>query len=447
MFFLPSYVKTALFLLEEAGHHAYCVGGCIRDSLLNKTPKDWDIATSALPEETLACFSQYQTVDFGTKHGTVGVIIDSQTVEITTFRLDGDYTDSRHPKTVTFTADLTEDLSRRDFTINAMAWREKTGLVDLFGGQDDLHRGVLRCVGQPRLRFTEDALRILRCARFCAQLGFSVEEDTAGAARTCAPLLAHISEERVAAELSLLLCGAFAEQALRSFADVLFVRLPALHAMTDCTQENPYHIYTVWEHSLHAIGKSPKNLAVRLALLFHDSGKPAMKTMDARGIAHFYRHAEKSEEIARDCLTQLRFPNKLVHRVCRFIALHDQILPIKKIKLKRLLGELGAEDFFALLDVIGADISAQAPFVIAPRLILLEQTRGQAQELFQAGACLRLTDLAVNGRDLQELGVPSGAKLGELLQDLFELVLLEQVENTRERLLQLVKRRMEKNKL
>lgn len=437
----PSYVRIALSRLESAGFSAFCVGGCVRDSLLGKNPNDWDVATSALPDETLACFPEYQTITYGKKHGTVSVIIGGNPVEITTFRCDGEYTDCRRPACVAFTADLASDLSRRDFTVNAMAWNAKTGLVDLFNGQKDLRDNCLRCVGNAHVRFSEDALRILRCARFSAQLGFTAAPETAGAAMLLAPALRHISAERTAAELSLLLCGSFAEATLRSYAEIVFVCLPLLQPMKNCLQETPYHIYDVWEHTLHAIGLSPATLLVRLALLFHDSGKPGTKTMTEQGPAHFYGHAAGSEQIARVCMTQLRLPNRLITDVCSLVRLHDQILPLKKLKIKRLLGELGRENFFALLEVMHADISAQASFLIPQRLETLLQTRRQAQQMLDSGVCLQLSDLAVTGTDLIALGFSPGKKLGDTLQDLFQLVFLEQVENDRERLLQIARRR------
>lgn len=444
MLSLPSYVRQAISTLEAAGFSAYCVGGCVRDSLLGKPPKDWDIATTALPAETLACFSGFHTVQYGKRHGTVPVILQGRPVEITTMRLDGDYADCRRPQSVTFTADIRADLSRRDFTMNAMAWNEKTGLVDPFGGQKDLQDRRIRCVGDPATRFSEDALRILRCVRFAAQLGFSPEIHTAQAARNLSPKLLQISAERVAAELSLLVCGAFAADALHNFASILFTRLPLLAPMANCAQENPYHVHNVWAHTLHALSASPPRLHVRLATLFHDCGKPTVKTIDSSGTAHFYGHAAESANLAAQTLLALRFPKITISAVCALVKQHDQILPLKRLKMKRLLAELGREGFFDLMDVMQADICAQAPFVQANRLALLGEARQQAQEMLDQGICLTLADLAINGKDLCALGFSSGKQLGDTLDALLQLVLREQLENNPEPLLRAARKRLEK---
>lgn len=439
---LPYYVQTALRTLEKNGYSAYCVGGCVRDSLLDKKPQDWDIATSATPLESCGVFADFQTIKTGLQHGTITVILDGHTMEITTFRIDGDYLDSRHPETVSFTTDIEADLARRDFTINAMAYSDKSGIIDPYGGRTDLQRGLLRCVGDAGLRFSEDALRILRCVRFSSQLGFSIDPDTYAAAISACHQLSRISAERIQVELSKTLCGSYAEGVLRENAPILFSVLPELQPMEHCGQEMPYHIYDVWEHTLHALGASSAQLPVRLALLLHDSGKPAVKTFDHKGQAHFYGHAEVSTQIARDILRRLRYPKRLQELVCSLVKHHDHILPFKRMRIKRLLQELGAENFFSLMEVMRGDLSAQHPDLLPVRLPMLSQTIEAARDLLDNNACLSLSQLAINGRDLQDLGCPDGKRMGELLHELLDLVILEQVPNERERLLKIARRRL-----
>lgn len=428
--------------MEQNGYDAFCVGGCIRDSLLGLSPKDWDIASSALPEECMRIFGDFSVIPTGIKHGTVTVIADTHPLEITTFRIDGAYLENRRPKEVSFTKDIEEDLSRRDFTINAIAYNKKTGFIDPFGGISDLQNRLIRTVGNAEKRFSEDSLRILRCVRFSSQLGFTIDISTRKAAEDLSHLLSSISKERIASELSKILCGDFAETALRENSDIIFVILPELKPMFLCAQENPYHIYGVWEHSLNALGASPKNLPIRLALLFHDSGKPSVKTYGNDGIAHFYGHAKASTGIADAALKRLKYPlhiQKLVHLLIQY---HDYPLPMKNIKIKRLLQEMGGDDFFSLMEVYKADISAQSPNLAPSRLPILKQTCNYAENLIKNDECLSLKQLAINGDDLIYLGCPCGNNIGEILNELLELVLLEQIPNKRERLLTVAERRI-----
>lgn len=441
---LPYYVQTALHTLEKSGYSAYCVGGCVRDSLLGKKPQDWDIATSATPLESCRVFEDFRTIKTGLRHGTITVVLDGHPMEITTFRIDGAYRDSRHPESVSFTTDIEADLGRRDFTINAMAYSDKAGIIDPYGGRVDLESGLLRCVGHAVVRFSEDALRILRCVRFSSQLGFSIDPDTSHAAIAACRQLSRISAERIQVELSKTLCGSHAEIALRENAPVIFSILPELQPMEHCGQEMPFHIFDVWEHTLHALGASSAQLPVRLALLMHDSGKPAVKTFDHKGLAHFYGHAEISTQIARTILNRLRYPNHLQELTCALVRHHDHQLPFKRIRIKRLLQELGAQNFFYLMEVMRGDLSAQHPDLPPVRLPLLNQTIETARDLLDHNVCLSLNQLAINGRDLQELGCPDGKQMGNLLQELLELVILEQIPNERERLLRIAKRRLSK---
>lgn len=280
---MPKNVDTAINLLQSAGFEAYAVGGCVRDSLLGKTPNDWDITTSAKPEDMKSVFADFHCIDTGIKHGTVTVVIDGEPLEITTFRLDGEYEDNRHPKSVTFTSDLGADLGRRDFTVNAMAYSKMTGTVDLFGGQNDLKNGIIRCVGDPDRRFNEDALRILRALRFASALDFEIEEKTAQSLLKNRALLGNISEERIAKELLKLVCGKGAKRILTDFAPVLFEILPELQPMYKNSHDNPHHCYDIYEHTLIAVESIDSEPTLRFAMLLHDCGKPAVKKFDENG--------------------------------------------------------------------------------------------------------------------------------------------------------------------
>ena len=442
MIHLPDHVKDAIYILEQSGHTAFCVGGCVRDSLMGITPHDWDIATSAQPSECLGIFKGFTVVPTGLQHGTVTVVADGHSLEITTYRIDGIYKDCRRPSKVYFTDSIKEDLGRRDFTVNAIAYNEKCGYIDPFGGMDDIKRHILKAVGNAEARFSEDALRIMRCVRFAAQLGFSVDANTKAAAVKLRQLLKSISTERIQAELSKTLCGFYAEVAMREYSQIIFTIAPELHPMLLCHQETAYHCFDVWEHTLHAIGLSPPDLCVRLALLLHDSGKPGTKSISADGRVHFHRHSALSAQITQELLHRLRYPVITQRLVKSLVILHNYQLPMKKICIKRMLQRLGNEGFFLLMKVYAADISAQSPEFVGLRLSLLTETIGLAQALIEANICLSLNQLAVKGKDLLALGCPPGKHIGCILEELLELVLLEQLPNKRERLLKTASRRI-----
>ncbi len=426
----PPEVEAALERLEAAGHQAWCVGGCVRDSLLGKTPFDWDITTSALPQETKACFAGERLVEVGISHGTVALVGKTgHPIEITTFRADGEYSDGRHPDSVSFSRDLGDDLSRRDFTVNAMAYHPQRGLQDIFGGREDLERKVLRCVGDPEKRFTEDALRILRCLRFSAQLGFSIEEQTRQALWKKKDLLLSLSQERVREELAKLLCGKQAEQVLREYGEVVFTVLPELAAMKGCAQETPFHCYDVWEHTLHALSHAPKEPDLRWAVLLHDTGKPGKKSFSADGVAHFYGHPPESGRIARQVLERLRFSNREREEIAALVDHHEDKLPLGEVHLKKLLGKRRKEFVFRLLDLMEADMSAKAPGVFERRLPDVEESRAHAGEILARGDCLTLGDMALNGEDLKKIGVPPGPEMGTLLNRLLEALWRGEVPN------------------
>lgn len=421
--------------LEQAGHEAWFVGGCVRDSLLGRTPGDWDIATSALPEETKACFPSQKTVDTGIRHGTVTVLSGGFPVEVTTFRSDGEYTDSRHPDQVKFSRSLEEDLARRDFTVNALAWHPLRGLRDLFDGVPDLQSKTLRCVGDAGQRFSEDALRILRCFRFASVLNFSICQNTRQAALLGKERLDLVSRERVREELTKLLCGAKASPVLKENSQVLFQVLPELAPMEGCTQETPYHCFDVWEHTLAAVEFAPPQPVTRWAALLHDCGKPRVKTLDPSGKAHFYDHAAESVKIADSVLERLRFSNREKEKILQLVKLHGEVLPLPEKRVKKLLGALGEQEFFSLLKLMEADISAQAPGIYEIREKHLRQAESLAREILKKKECLTLKGLAVNGKDLQVLGFSPSRELGEALNALLEGVLSGSVPNKREALL------------
>lgn len=432
---IPPHVRQVLARLEAAGYQAWCVGGCVRDCLLDRVPADWDVTTSALPQETAACFPDRSLFQAGKRHGTIGVVMEEGVVEVTTYRVDGPYTGHRKPEQVAFTRCLREDLARRDFTINAMAWHPERGLVDAFGGQEDLRAGRIRCVGDPARRFDEDALRILRALRFGAVLGFAIDPAAAAAAYAARPLLEALSGERVREELTKLLCGPFAGKVLAGYAPVIFAALPELAPLAGCAQETPYHCFDCWEHSFHAVDAVPPEPVVRWAALLHDCGKPAVKTLNPAGTAHFYGHSKASAQTARELMERLRFSNQQKEAVAALVERHGEPLPMPEKRVKRLLAGLGEEGFFRLLALMRGDVLAQAPEFREQRLAMLSQAGESARELLRQGACLTLAGLAVRGGDLLAMGCPQGPELGILLRRLLGEVLAGELANEKPALL------------
>ncbi len=443
---LPEYVSKVLERLEQAGYEAWCVGGCVRDSLLGLSPADWDVATNALPEESKACFPDCRTIDTGLKHGTISVSLLENTVEITTFRKDGGYADHRHPDHVEFSKSLEDDLSRRDFTINALAYHPKRGIRDAVGGAKDLDRRLLRCVGEPERRFEEDALRILRGLRFASVLGFSIEEETGRALREKRELLRNISPERIREELTKLLCGKEAGPVLREYGEAVFSVLPELAPMKGCGQENPYHCHDVWEHTLHALAAVPQESELRWAALLHDCGKPAAKFFGEDGVAHFYGHEKKSAELAGKLLERLRFSNRETESILTLVRYHGEIHPLAEKRVKKLLGLLGEENLFRLCQLSRADLSAQAPALYEQRIGAIEESEALIREILDREDCVSLRNLAVNGNDLLALGYPQGPSLGKALNTLLDQVLDGALPNERTALLRKAEERLNKEK-
>lgn len=435
LIFCPPHITGALERLEQQGYEAWCVGGCVRDGLLGHIPSDWDIATAAEPQEIKACFSNLPTMDTGLRHGTVTLLLPEGPTEITTFRIEGDYSDSRRPDRVWFSKSLREDLSRRDFTINAMAYSPSRGFADPFGGREDLEKGLIRCVGNPEKRFSEDALRILRCLRFSAVLGFSVEASTAKAALGKKTGLTLLSWERVQAELRKLLCGSEAAQVLGRYKEILFALFPELSSMEGCEQKNPYHCFDVWEHTLKVLAAVPAEFSLRMAALLHDCGKPACKSTDTAGVDHFFGHSKASEAMAEETLKKLRCSALEIQEICCLIRFHSQELPFTSQRIKRMFNRFGEGFFFSLLCLMQADLRGQPAALWEERFAQLAQAEAMAKAILEKKECFSLKDLAINGNDLLKLGFPQGKSLGDALKYLLEQVIEGSLANERQALL------------
>ena len=431
---LPEKVGRIIGTLQEHGYEAYAVGGCIRDSILGREPEDWDITTSAMPEETKALFDK--TFDTGIQHGTITVLLEKEGFEVTTYRIDGKYEDSRHPKEVTFTRNLREDLLRRDFTINAMAYNETDGLVDIFGGLEDLEAGMIRCVGTAKERFKEDALRILRGVRFAAQLGFDIEEDTRQGMKELAWTLQNISAERIQVELVKMITSKRPEM-LREAYELGMTRivLPEFDQLMTTGQETPHHMYSVGEHTLHAMKNIRADKILRLAMLLHDMGKPALKTVDEAGVAHFKKHALESERIAENVLRRLKFDNDTIRKVTRLVRCHDLRMPATAKSVRRAMNQIGEELFPYYMEVRRADVLAQSMYQREEKIENLDQIEELYRQIVEDGDCVSLKDLAVTGRDLIASGMKPGKKIGEKLEELLKLVIEDPKLNTKEELL------------
>lgn len=437
---LPEYIVRLLKQLDAQGYAGYLVGGCVRDALLGLQPRDYDIAVAASPEELLRVFSEYRTVETGIRYGTVTVMAEGHSVEVTSFRRDGKYTDGRHPAAVEYTDSLTEDLARRDFTVNAMAYRPDTGLTDPFGGQNDLRRGVLACVGDPCTRFTEDGLRILRAMRFCSVLGFTADPALVSAADACSSLLREISAERIFSELVKCLCGSHVRQVLGQFVTPLCTVIPELAPAVGFDQKNPHHIYTVYDHIAATVEACPPKRVLRLTMLLHDIAKPYVATEDEMGVRHFRGHQEMGARMAREILTRLTCDKKTMEKVCRLIRYHDLRPAVERTSIHRYLLQVGGyENALLLTEVRRADLSAQAP-AYHNQFSLIDAAEKMILQLQREGAPTDVGGLAVNGEDLLGAGIPSGPQIGHMLTALLEAVADGKVKNTREALLQRVEK-------
>ncbi len=434
---LPEKAKYIIETIEAAGFEAYAVGGCVRDSILGRVPGDWDITTSAKPEQVKALFKR--TIDTGIAHGTVTVMMDKEGFEVTTYRIDGKYEDSRHPKEVTFTPNLEEDLKRRDFTINAMAYNEKVGLIDIFGGMQDIEKKIIRCVGEAEQRFREDALRIMRAVRFSAQLGYSIEEKTAEAIRELAYTLRNISAERIQVELVKLMVSPHPDYIRQAYdLGVTEIILPEFDRCMDTPQNTPHHKYTVGEHIIHSLTEIDPDKCCRLAMLFHDLGKPVTVTTDEEGVDHFKGHAVVSADMAKDILRRLKFDNDTIHKVSRLVYYHDYgigVVPTMPM-IRRAINKIGEDLFPLLIKVKYADLMAQSDYQKDSKLENLRCWQQLYDEVIAAKQCVSLKTLAITGKDLMQAGIAPGPEIGRLLELALEQVLEDPDRNHRDILLQ-----------
>jgi len=434
---LSNEAKTAIDILKSHGFSAYAVGGCVRDLLLSETPNDFDITTSARPEETLEAFAGCKTIETGLKHGTVTVLIGGQPLEITTFRTDGEYLDNRRPESVGFSRNIEDDLCRRDFTVNAMAYSDEEGLVDFFGGKQDLRDKLIRCVGDADTRFNEDALRILRAFRFASQKGFSIAPATAESALRNLHLLKNLSAERVFSELQKLLLGKDAERIMLEYPQLICAVIPELSETVGFDQRNPHHIYDVYTHTVKAVCACPLNAKIRLAALLHDARKPSTFTL-TDGVGHFYGHSEKSVEIAEAVLDRLKADNNTKKTVLSLIKYHDPVIPPEERAVKRYMNRLTPEVLSMLIDLKSADNLAQSP-ECAERLKTYAEIRQIMKEITEKDECFSKRQLKVNGDDLIVLGIPRGKEIGRILDFLLEEVTSGRAPNEKDALLAVVK--------
>lgn len=435
---IPENVQRVTCLLEIYGFEAYVVGGCVRDSLLGIEPHDWDICTSATPDEVLAICAKrgIKTIETGLKHGTVTIVMDDGIpYEVTTFRIDGGYSDSRHPDSVTFTPNLHDDLARRDFTMNAMAYSDFSGLIDPFGGEEALRKQEISCVGDPADRFREDALRVMRALRFASTYGFSIEKNTANAIHQFAPNLNNIAVERIQAELCKILLGKGVLEVLLNYNDVIAVIIPEITPCIGFEQKNRYHEYTIYDHIAHAVANYTGNdLSVKVALLLHDIGKPQCFTEDERG-GHFYGHGIPSHDIAEIVTKRLRFDNKTIGEVLTLVLYHDSVIePTQKV-VRRWLNKIGEEQFRQLLCVRMADIKAHAKGTQESRIERCNALRVILDEVIEQDQCFSMKDLVINGNDIISLGVPQSRAIGVTLRHILDMVINEELPNERTALL------------
>lgn len=439
---ISSKAKIVINALADAGFSAYVVGGCVRDYFLGNQTSDTDITTSAKPYEVekILAYKNIKVVETGLKHGTVTAVIDKTPLEITTFRADGEYRDSRHPQSVEFVEDVEQDLKRRDFTVNAMAYNDERGLVDLFGGREDIENRIIRTVGEPDARFKEDALRIMRALRFSSVLGFDIEEKTKKSIFDNMYLLENISAERIFSELSKLLCGKNVLNVLDEFRQVIGVIIPQLIPSFNCAQNTPWHTYTVYEHIIHSVDFAPRDPVIRLTMLLHDIGKPSVKLTDENGRDHFKTHADAGEKIAAEVLSKLKVSNNIYNKVTTLIKYHQSVENVNDVKIKHWFNKIGEEYTLSLFDVRIADLKAhnlgkkEVLFEIE-RLMSLEE---EAKMIIKRREPYKISELAVNGHDLISLGF-SGREIGDKLSEILTLVMDGKLNNTKTDILNFIK--------
>lgn len=433
----PNYILKAIELFELNGHSAYAVGGCVRDSLLGSKPHDWDMTTSSTPEQTIAVFKGFRTIPTGLKHGTVTVIIDSHPIEITTMRVDGTYSDNRHPEKVSFTKKIEEDLSRRDFTVNAMAYNPKTGIVDPYGGRDDLKNRTIRCVGNADTRFGEDALRILRAIRFACVLGFDIEKETSESVIRNRALLSKISSERIRVELIKLLCGKNVEKILTDYKEVIFEIIPELRATDGFEQHSPYHVYDVWTHTTKVVAAIECGFDFRVAALLHDVEKPSTFRLDENGRGHFKGHPEAGAQTAEKILRRLRFSNAEIKRITDIIRLHDNRPDGDRFHLAELCAKENINAVEDTLKLIAADLHGKRSDYLKKEAPVIRLAQRQIDEMQKNHTCLTTAELDINGNDIMALGIDR-TKIKAALLFLLDEVIHERTENKKEELCKLL---------
>lgn len=441
---LPIQVENIICELEKAGFEAFAVGGCIRDMLMGIAPADYDVATSARPEQVKSIFCRHKTVEVGIKHGTVGVLWDGMLIEITTYRIETAYSDGRRPDNVIFTDSIALDLSRRDFTINAMAFNSSRGLVDPFGGEKDIKKGLIRCVGQPEDRFREDGLRIMRALRFASVLGFSMEKDTFLAAVETKEMLENVSAERIREELTKLLCGKGVKEVLLSGVGILGKAIPELLPMEGFDQKNEHHIYDVFEHTAAVTASIEPVPRLRLAALFHDIGKPRCFFTDEKGEGHFYGHESISAVMTEEIMKRLRFSNDDTEYVTQLVKFHGRQIEADERAVKRAMAKLTPHLFYDLISLKKADNMGQSP-VYAFRQEYYRKLIDIADRVSDEEQCFSLADLAVNGKDVIEAGIEEGPQVGMILREILDMVIDEKIPNEKEAILKIVGEKVQKN--
>lgn len=433
---IPDQVNRAIEILNKKGHSAYVVGGAVRDALMNRPAHDWDITTSALPQQTEEAFSGFRIIETGLKHGTVTVIVDGTDLEITTYRIEHGYSDNRHPDRVDFTDRVEDDLSRRDFTVNAIAYSPVHGFADPFGGKEDIEKKIIRCVGDADKRFGEDALRILRALRFSSVLGFEIAPETADSIHRNHALLKNISVERIFVEMSKLLCGKDAGKILREYEDVFFCVMPELAPMKNCTQNHERHIFDVWGHTVKAVESIEPLPELRFAMLLHDSGKPHCKSTDENGTDHFYQHAKTSKTIADNILTRMKTSTAFRNHVCSLVEYHDFVPDkISKKTYKKYIAQLGMDTVKELFSIRKADFSAQNPKFRDEEIKRNEYGLSILKDIESQETCFKIKDLKIDGKDILALGIKPSPEIGKILDTLLDEVMEETTENTHDALM------------
>lgn len=432
---------AVITVLENAGYEAFFVGGCVRDYIMKKPCDDIDITTSATPDEfeKILTDNNIKFIETGLKHGTVTALLKGDTFEVTTYRTDGNYKDNRHPENVKFVKSLCEDLARRDFTVNAMAYNDSTGLVDIYGGKEDIAKKIIRAVGDPDKRFNEDALRIMRALRFASVLSFGIEDETKKAIYKNKELLKNISSERIFAELSKLLMGDNVFNILMEYREIIAVVIPELEPIFNIPQNTSWHIYDVWEHTCKAVEKAPKDLAVRITMLLHDIGKAFSKTTDENGTNHFKGHQKISAIYAQSVLKRLKVSNEIYDRVMFLVPIHDMHIGTDRKKIKKWLSKAGESNLRDLIEVKRADKLAQNPQMTRQELNNLDITQRELDAVIAEGEPFTVKDLAVNGNDMLSLGL-QGKQIGNVLNMLLDKVINNELENEKDSLISYVKR-------